>query len=229
MNGIDVIGIATPHVGERYVLGSNVPLNDASYRGPWDCAEFVSWCAYQAYGFVFGAYGTNPATADPYSGKWYEDARDAGTLISVDDALGTPGAYLVRRPGSFGLKIGHIAISLGDGRSVEARSAATGVVIANASGRSWSSGIQLPGVLYNGAAIASAPPAGLLRLTHPFLRGDTVLRVQTALEAAGFSVGGADGVYGPQTASAVANFQRVQGLAVDGEVGPDTAAALGIA
>ena len=38
----------------------------------------------------------------------------------------------------------------------------------------------------------------------------------------------ADGIYGSQTKKAVMQFQQQHGLAVDGEVGPLTLAALGL-
>jgi hypothetical protein len=54
-------------------------------------------------------------------------------------------------------------------------------------------------------------------------RGQLVRNVQTAL--GNLRV---DGVYGPETASQVRNFQANRGLLVDGVVGPQTRAALGI-
>jgi N-acetylmuramoyl-L-alanine amidase len=53
-----------------------------------------------------------------------------------------------------------------------------------------------------------------------------VRNIQTALEAQGIDPGGVDGKYGPKTTAAVAAFQRLKGLVVDGEVGPQTARAL---
>jgi hypothetical protein len=230
MIGSDILPIARAHIGESYILGARAPLTNADHAGPWDCAEYTSWCAYQAYGLVFGTYGTNPTTADAYSGKWYEDADAAGTLISVADALATPGAFVVRKPGDFNIGIGHVAICVGDGSVLEARSASTGVVLsANAADRSWTSGLQLPGVLYSGGSgTPYTAPSDVLRIRHPFMRGDVVKVVQLTLIQGGYMPGGADGVFGPKTSSAVSNFQLVKGLVVDGEVGRETAEALGI-
>lgn len=57
-------------------------------------------------------------------------------------------------------------------------------------------------------------------------RGDEVKALQTALTAAGFDAGTADGIFGPKTDAAVRAFQESKGLGVDGIVGPKTMAAL---
>lgn len=56
--------------------------------------------------------------------------------------------------------------------------------------------------------------------------GHDVQDVQEALRAAGFDPGAIDSVYGPDTEAAVAAFQRVHGLDIDGIVGPKTRDAL---
>ena len=57
--------------------------------------------------------------------------------------------------------------------------------------------------------------------------GDAVKQLQTALMAFGvFVPGGADGVFGPATKTAVSNFQRWNGLTVTGEVDAATASRL---
>lgn len=52
--------------------------------------------------------------------------------------------------------------------------------------------------------------------------------VQTKLKRWGYYTGGIDGIYGNQTRKAVRLFQKKNRLAVDGIVGPKTAAALGM-
>jgi hypothetical protein len=56
--------------------------------------------------------------------------------------------------------------------------------------------------------------------------GDDVTALQKALEARGFPTGGVDSDFGVNTERAVKAFQLKAGLTVDGEVGPDTWAAL---
>lgn len=60
------------------------------------------------------------------------------------------------------------------------------------------------------------------------MRGDTVLDIQHSLLEKGFNTGMLDGIYGKDTIAAVIDFQQYAGLVADGEVGPQTAAALGI-
>ncbi len=60
------------------------------------------------------------------------------------------------------------------------------------------------------------------------MKGDDVKFVQVALNKNGFNCGTADGVFGQKTEKAVKAFQKANGLVVDGEVGKNTAAALGI-
>src|SRR5688572_8969748 len=35
------------YTGEQYVFGAAVPKDHSTYRGPWDCAEFIFWVTYQ--------------------------------------------------------------------------------------------------------------------------------------------------------------------------------------
>ncbi|MEK7252868.1 MAG: peptidoglycan-binding protein [Actinomycetota bacterium] len=65
------------------------------------------------------------------------------------------------------------------------------------------------------------------RIIRPGYRGDDVKNIQKLLSAAGYAPGPADGVYGPQTQTAVADFQKAYGgLTVDGKIGPSTRDAL---
>ena len=59
-------------------------------------------------------------------------------------------------------------------------------------------------------------------------RGNDVVKVQKRLIQYDYLDGTADGRYGEATRAAVVLFQKRNGLAVDGKVGPATAAALGV-
>ncbi len=58
--------------------------------------------------------------------------------------------------------------------------------------------------------------------------GEVVAQVQTRLKNWGYYFGSVDGVYGSKTEEAVRYFQRKNGLSVDGQVGNQTLAALGL-
>ena len=58
--------------------------------------------------------------------------------------------------------------------------------------------------------------------------GPDVAELQRALQAAGFNPGSIDGFFGNGTEAAVLAFQRSEGLAADGIVGPKTASSLSL-
>lgn len=58
--------------------------------------------------------------------------------------------------------------------------------------------------------------------------GDTVKEIQRRLSDWGYYSGRIDGIYGSKTEAAVRYFQQKNGLSVDGKVGKQTLAALGI-
>ena len=58
--------------------------------------------------------------------------------------------------------------------------------------------------------------------------GATVREIQTRLKNWGYYFGAVDGIYGSQTEKAVRYFQSKNGLSVDGQVGNQTLAALGM-
>ncbi|MDR0786432.1 MAG: peptidoglycan-binding protein [Gemmatimonadota bacterium] len=228
--GQDLVDLAMTRQGQRYVLGTLVRLSAPDWSGPWDCAEFISWACYHAYGITIGVRPPDVNKGESYSGWWYEDALKAGT-IDVRTAIGTPGAILIRNPADSGVKVGHVAISRGDNSTIEAHSAKKGVtVVPGANTRQWSCGMLIPGVRYAEAAAVPKPrlPADLLRVTSPSIQGDKVIAVQKALITKGVNPGPVDGVYGPSTAAAVAAFQAQEGIVVDGVVGPETWKHLGL-
>ena len=54
----------------------------------------------------------------------------------------------------------------------------------------------------------------------PMMRGDDIADLQRRLGALGFDAGKVDGIFGPDTLAALAEFQRNAGLTVDGIFGP---------
>lgn len=66
----------------------------------------------------------------------------------------------------------------------------------------------------------------LLYLRRPMMRGDDVADLQRRLNALGFDAGREDGIFGEETASALTDFERNAGLAIDAICGPATVATL---
>lgn len=226
MNGKDIILFAQKYIGFKYVLGVLVPKDKADYNGAFDCAEFVAYCIYQVYSFLYGCENNNTKTlskADAYTGYFNRDVIALGIEISVEEAARTEGAILLRVAN--GSSMGHIVFSLGDGRTVEAHSTKRGVIFSVVTGRRWSKGILLPGITYQQKAVVTTKaPAIVYRLKTPLMHDAFVEKLQKAL---GIHV---DGYFGTNTDLAVVKFQSVNGLVVDGEVTPngETAKALKI-
>lgn len=226
MTGKALLDLALTRLGERYLFGALVPKNASNWHGPWDCAEFVSWCVYQISGRLYGCFGSDPARADAYTGKWEEDADKYGQFITVSEAARTPGAAVLRYNG----KAGHIVISDGLGGTVEAMDRTHGVVKGTLSGRPWNMGILVPWITYERLAeVEPEKPKDIIyKLTSPFMQDHYLRSIQIALLRHGFDAGTCDGIFGPMTHNAVLEFQRVRGLVVDGMVGPQTLRVLGV-
>ncbi len=87
----------------------------------------------------------------------------------------------------------------------------------------------VPATVSASPVLVSAPLMPSIVGVREGATGNDVKVVQTALLAAGVKVpGGADGIFGPATKSAVTAFQSRNGLAATGEVDAPTAAALGL-
>lgn len=117
--------------GKQYVGGGHGPT-------VFDCSGLVQWAAAQV-GVSF------PAPVATQSLK----IVNTGNLISVQQGIATRGAVLYRgTPGVNGGMSGsdHIAISLGNGQTIEARGRAYGVGVFPATGRSWSGAGIIPGI-----------------------------------------------------------------------------------
>ena len=229
--GKDVIKLANKHIGEQYILGAFAPKDNASWKGPWDCAEFASWVTFQLTSLLVGCTNDNdnPARADAFSGAWARDAEAAHRPISIGQAKATASALLIRKPAPNG--IGHVAISQGDGTTVEAHSSAKGVCNDVVDGRRWDVAMLLPLIEYPDEIEAAvfSPPAGLvLRLTSPPMDGALVKSLQKRLKATSIDPGVVDGVFGPHTEAAVRAFQLREGLVADGEAGRLTLDKLGV-
>lgn len=231
--GQDLYNLAAQKIRQAYDH-TPVPKDNPHWAGPWDCAELVSWAAYQLTGKLYGCVNNRakPAVADAYSGAWANDLK-SGLLqkATLAHALQVPGTVLIRKP--LPGTMGHIAIADGMGETVEAAGKNLGVRKGLVHGRPWDGFALIPTLVYttptsagNSASQHRAPD--WLTLKTQNLRGPVVLKLQKALLKQGLNPGVLDGIYGPHTHAAVLAFQRQKGLIVDGWVGPETVLALGL-
>jgi peptidoglycan hydrolase-like protein with peptidoglycan-binding domain len=87
----------------------------------------------------------------------------------------------------------------------------------------------LPGCAnWNGMGSSSSNGSGYAAAPAPELSSDTVKQVQTALQQQGYYKGTIDGLWGPETQGSLKSFQQAKGLTPDGQLGPQTMAALNL-
>jgi cell wall-associated NlpC family hydrolase len=143
--------VARAQIGDTYVFGATAKLNDPDPE-VFDCSELTRWAAHQA-----GVEIPDGATAQ------YLKLKKQGMLIPVEEAKNTPGALLFSfdrepRPGDGRTPGAHVAISLGNGRTVEAANPRAGVR-ESAAGKRFEYAAVIPGIS-DGSATPTAE-AGL--------------------------------------------------------------------
>lgn len=129
---------ALRQAGDPYVWGAHTAPADAD-PDAFDCSELVRWAAARV-------------GVQVPDGSWlqYLDLKAKGALVPVEEALRTPGALLFSfssepTPGGGRPGQAHVAISLGDGRTIEARGREHGVGVFDAGDR-FEYGAVIPGL-----------------------------------------------------------------------------------
>lgn len=222
--GKQIIKFAEQHIGEKYVLGARVSFDNANYKGPWDCAEFVSWVIYQTSGIKVGIKGN-----EAYTGYWANDEGKLCKKISISEAAQTFGAILFRSPGFKGIKIGHIAFSDGVGGTIEAKSSKDNVCKSVIKGRQWEYGLLVNNIEYeindNFVFDYNNPPFNFY-VSSPLMKHLIVEETKSKLAKINLFHGNVNQEYDTETAIAVSNYQIMKGLVVDGVLGKDTLTSL---
>lgn len=119
------VALALKQAGDRYIFGHEVSKSDPD-PDAFDCSELVEWAAARV--------GASPRVPDGSSAQLAHVRR-----ISVAQGKRTRGALLFHP--------GHVAISLGDGRTIEAANRRYGVRTLEAGSRFTAAGL-LPGLRY---------------------------------------------------------------------------------
>ncbi|MFF5287943.1 transglycosylase SLT domain-containing protein [Paractinoplanes globisporus] len=155
--------VAKAQIGDRYVFGAKEDLHNPN-PSVFDCSDFTEWSAFQA--------GTKiPRTAT----EQYLFFKKQGMLIDPAKAKDTPGALLFHfdrepRAGDGRTPGAHVAISLGNGRVVEAANPRAGVRESNAGNR-FEFAAVIPGI-----SDGTATP-----IANPVMQPLSTLVPQTAL------------------------------------------------
>lgn len=144
----DVLLHALAQSGDRYVFGAEADPDDPNPQA-FDCSELVEWsCSRAGVYMPDGAYN-----------QW-RHASSKGVSITVAEGIATRGALLYAGPGrGIGRAfIDHVAFSLGDGTTIEARGAKWGVGSWPSTGRAWRWATRIPDVDYS-PRVPIPPPA----------------------------------------------------------------------
>jgi cell wall-associated NlpC family hydrolase len=138
---------ATAQVGDRYVYGAETKISDPNPHA-FDCSELVQWAAGRV-GIDVGDGATNQ----------YVRLRNQDATMSVEEAIRTPGALLFKSSSTPGepLFLKHVAISMGDGRTVEAANPRKGVLFGEAEGR-FTHAAMIPGLTGGSHATVASDP-----------------------------------------------------------------------
>ena len=134
--GEEFVRLALAQAGDRYVFGAEAGTDEAN-PDVFDCSELTQWAAHRA-------------GVDLPDGSWlqYQALADEGGAMSVEQALKTRGAllfYFSESPTGAGRpNQAHVAISLGDGRTIEARSTKDGVGIFTADTKRFNYAAAVP-------------------------------------------------------------------------------------
>jgi cell wall-associated NlpC family hydrolase len=217
-NAVDLVGLLLKQKGDRYVFGVEDKISDPNPKA-FDCAELVEWGC--------GRLKVDPRMPD---GSWLQaqHCRNHHTLRKVGDAIDIQGALLFMFKGGdpFGNSrpdMAHVAVSLGNGSTIEARGRKFGVNSFKATGRGWTHAALIPGIQYGTAMKIPQTPDGWHRFITqpPVMKGDDVRTWQLKMKGRGWRIR-TDGVYDKASEDICVQFQREKKLEVDGVIGPQT-------
>lgn len=212
----DFVALCLKQTGEQYVYGAEVRLDDPDPAGPWDCSELTQWAS-SRMGLPLPDGSHNQMVF----------CQNHGTLMPIEEGISTQGALLFIQTAHEH----HVAVSLGNHSTIEARGHAYGVGSWTADGRPWTHAGRVPGFDYGMPPAPPAPPAappsnapawpGRYITQPPLMRGDDVRVWQARMHQRGWKIA-VDGTYGNDSEAVCRKFQAEKHLQVDGVIGPAT-------
>jgi cell wall-associated NlpC family hydrolase len=151
------VDAALAQTGDRYVFGAEAAPDNPDPHA-FDCSELTQWAAHRA-------------GVDLPDGSWqqYLTLQRQHAVIPVEQAIKTRGALLFSfssepTPGGGRPAHAHVAISLGNGHTIEARGSRYGVGSFDANSHRFQYGAMLPGITDAGDS-SQVPPDH--ELDHP--------------------------------------------------------------
>jgi hypothetical protein len=146
MYGGTLIALMRSKLGQPYDLHMQIPIQNFAWFGPWNCSTLIAWALWWSgdrslLGTRFYAPSGNHPTLPywdfprwvyplglPQTYSWtewfYRDLEKRGIRISEHAARDTAGAICLYRPHELGHSVGHIAVSLGHKKVIEAHGVA---------------------------------------------------------------------------------------------------------
>ena len=129
-----LIATARTQAGDPYVFGAEAKFTDPD-PDAFDCSELIEWVCHR-----HGVTSCPDGSVNQFA--WCKRWR---TLVELPQGIATAGALLFR----LDTNPRHVALSLGDGTTFEARGRRFGVNQFPATGRHWTHAALIPGVDYS--------------------------------------------------------------------------------
>jgi N-acetylmuramoyl-L-alanine amidase len=177
--GAEIVSIAYAITSSRrrtYALGAH-PASSDSDPPSFDCSGLVGW--------VCGRVNVTLGSWPPYTVTQWNACKQAGSTMTIEAAIATPGALLFNHRTPDGVPVdpppglvpgnyhAHIAISRGDGSTIEAMNELAGVGVGNARPLTrWTAGARIPGVDYGGMPASNPGNAGVRTSAIPPFPGE---------------------------------------------------------
>jgi hypothetical protein len=140
--------VATAQTGDDYVWGARAGMDDPN-PSAFDCSDLVQWSTHQV--------GVDmPRTA----WEQYEFLHKKGYTIPVEEGIHTPGALLFSfssDPDAGHPAHSHVVISLGNGKTMEAKGSQYGVGSWDANTKRFQYAVVIPGISDGGAQYHPTP------------------------------------------------------------------------